>query len=436
MIFLAGAENPSHLKLLQSCGAPRVAVNISSLARRKTKDWQLDIGEGEWIGFADGAVTEEGVKRVLDNVSKPPLYLVGGDTLSPYEGYLPLWSGSSAIMRNTLGVCVTDDVFRDRKLCRQALATRLQGGVLGVITGSIDRSISKFDFVISSSWWSVMKYGETQVWDGREMHRINADHQREARLNFREAIEALGVDYAQVLAGDPDESTRMAVESWKRYSDSFVASTGTLISMPVATSTDDDTHVGAVMVSQSLAIPEAQERHEYQLIPGLQIGVKSTSTFDPDGVRAEIQTPVIETQTANVRRCDNCVLASSGCPGFQPGHYCAYKIPVQIRSRDQLEGVLSAVLEMQTARVFQARFHEEVSGQELSPEVGAEADRLFRLTEKMTAILDDREQLKMTVTAKAQSGVLSRMFGDRVGQAARALRAPVEAEAVVGELLD
>ena len=89
---------------------------------------------------------------------------------------------------------------------------------------------------------------------------------------------------------------------------------------------------------------------------------------------------------------------------------------------------------MQTQRVCQARFFEEVTGQELGPDVGLEADRLFRLVGKMATVMDNRESLKMTVEAKA-TGACSRLFGDKGGQAARSLVNPLDPNGVIEAVL-
>jgi hypothetical protein len=94
------------------------------------------------------------------------------------------------------------------------------------------------------------------------------------------------------------------------------------------------------------------------------------------------------------------------------------------------------MIELQTQRVLQARFAEEITGQELTPEVGREMDRLFASVEKMRDIMDNRDSIKMTVEARGRSGVLSRLFGDRVGDNARMLSQPVDSEDVLDAVLD
>jgi hypothetical protein len=155
-----------------------------------------------------------------------------------------------------------------------------------------------------------------------------------------------------------------------------------------------------------------------------------------DGSEVIEEQSIIRSVSDSIRSCDNCYLATSGCPGFVPGASCAYSIPVEIRSKDQLQAVMQAMIEMQTQRVVMARFAEEIAGQELSPEVGKEMDRLFTSVEKMRDIMDNRESVKMTVEARGRSGVLSRLFGDKVGTNARMLSQPIDSDDVIDAIVE
>jgi len=118
-----------------------------------------------------------------------------------------------------------------------------------------------------------------------------------------------------------------------------------------------------------------------------------------------------------------------------PGASCAYEIPVQIKTKEQVQAVMEAIIEIQTQRVLQARFAEEIEGQGASEDTGKEMDRLLKLIGKMTDILDDRASFKMTVQAKANSGAVSRLFGSKVGEQMQQLANPIDsndiADAVV-----
>jgi hypothetical protein len=103
---------------------------------------------------------------------------------------------------------------------------------------------------------------------------------------------------------------------------------------------------------------------------------------------------------------------------------------VVIRSRNELGGVMRALTEIQTQRILMMRFGEELKG-EPDVLVGIEMDRLFKMVERWRNIEDSRDTLKISVDAKgeaAQMGVLSRLFGEKVGRNATMLAEPIETE--------
>ena len=100
---------------------------------------------------------------------------------------------------------------------------------------------------------------------------------------------------------------------------------------------------------------------------------------------------------------------------------CAYKLPIEIRTKDQLQSALRALIEMQVGRVLFARFAEELEGQGLDPALSAEMDRVFNLVEKFSNISDTRDMVRLQVEARGNAGVLSRIFGARAGDTARQL---------------
>lgn len=440
-IFLAGGENPGHQQILTSCTVQRIAVNVTSLLRRSNLDrWSLDLpyGEWEWLAYCDGPAKVDDLALVIDKAAKPPQWVVGPPSWGDQDGYLPLWNGEGDMPGyRPKGMTVTDRVFKDKALLRRTLASRTSGTQLGAITGSTDAAIGRFDLVVSGSWWSSMKFGETQVWDGKKMHRYNADRKSEVRTRHLEHIEALGVDVDQVLLQDPDEVARLAIASWQAYGERLV---GGIVVPMVPGYEEDEALEGSleddVASSPAIAMAAPPRRHGKTLLPVMGISSITTEEAQGDGTNALEEQAVVLSVDTSVRACDNCFLAASGCPGYQAGAQCAYSIPVEVKSKDQLQAVLSAMIEMQTQRVLQARFAEEVTGQELTPEFGRELDRLFDSVEKMRDIMDNRDMVKMTVEARGRSGVLSRLFGTQVGTNAKMLNTPVDSEDVMDAVLE
>jgi hypothetical protein len=168
------------------------------------------------------------------------------------------------------------------------------------------------------------------------------------------------------------------------------------------------------------------------VLPIMGFDVTTTKETDDDGNEVETSTSTLTVPAEPVRKCDSCFIAGT-CPGYVPGNSCAYSIPVEIRTKDQLQGVLRAMVEIQTQRVMLARFGEEVNGTP-EPEVGKEIDRLFDMVKNWRDIEDNRDTFKVHVEAKAHAGVLSRLFGSNVGANARMLDIPVSSTDVMSEV--
>jgi hypothetical protein len=423
-LFLAGAENQQHQALLVSCTTDKVAVNVGALLRRAAfSTWTLDLPypDWEWIAYTDGPVTVNDLEMAIDKAAKPPLLVVGSSLWEDHPNYLPLYNGAGEVEADvTKGLFITDGVFQNDDSKRRILSLNRPGMELGVITGSTDRGINRFDYVISSAWYSTMAYGETQVWDGRKMNRYNAKRKVDARKKHEKHMVELGVDPTLVATDDADENARLAILSWQQYGDNLVSSV-----VPVTTQAN-----GAVVQSGSgsqVVAGTTPVTRQQVVMPGVAQDTVWADHTDKNGITTSEELPLVRSSGGMIRSCNNCHLATAGCPGYQPGAQCAYELPVQIRTREQLQAVMESIVEIQSQRVFQARFSEEIQGQELSPEI----ERLFKITEKMTDILDDSDTLKLSIKSKAQSGVISRLFGSQPGERARQLSSPMDTNDVL-----
>lgn len=432
-VWLAGAENPRQHEFLEAEQTDRVAFNVGAWVRNYRSRWSLGFQPREWIAWTDSEVVPaEDLADAIDSMGGLyPSFVVGPPSWSGSPVYLPVWNGEGDFPRHFIrnGLFVTDKVLTDKGLNRRVLSARRRDSVLGVITGK-SQGVERYDHVISSAWWSVQKNGETQVWDGRKMWRYNAYSKNEVRTRHRDDIAELGVDPDRVLADDPRALTVLAMRSWNALEDAS--------SIPEPTAEADTPAV--IDRSESGNTPNALDtvtdrgRH---VLPVM--GAFMQPTRDPL-TGAEGEELRISSTSESLRQCDNCFLAES-CPGYRPSNFCAYEIPVQLRTKEQVQQGLQAVLEIQTQRVLQARFAEEVTGQELSPEVGREMDRLFGMTSKLREILDDRETLRVSVEARGGGasqgggGALSRLFGASVGEAAKELPEPINSDDIIDTTL-
>ncbi len=423
-IWLTGAENPRQHHHLSS-EAPRVAFNVAAWTRNYRSSWELAFEPEEWVAWTDSVSSSiEDLADAIECMGTYPSLIIGPEEWSNAEMYLPLWNGEGELPRQFIesGLVVTDRVFKDSTLNRRVLSARKRDSVLGVITGK-SVGVNKYDVLVSSAWWSVQKHGETQVWDGNKICRYSATSKSEVRQKHAEDIENLGVDVSAVLVDDPDAVTLLAIRSWTAFEDSAdnTSETPPIVTNPVIIHSPESGTEPRV-----LDTPPGRKRH---VLPVISAFLEQST--DLQGVSEE--NIIIESVHESLRQCNNCYLSDS-CPASEPDQSCAYSIPVEIRTKDQLQRTLQAVLEIQTQRVLQARFAEEITGQELSPEVGREMDRMFSLTSKMQDVLDSRDTLRVSLEARGTSaggGALSRLFGSAVGNASLQLEDAIPSDDIL-----
>ena len=449
-IYFAGAEVPSHLSVLRDCGVERVAVNIANLARQSItlNTWATKKRlEGlEWVLYADNPTQEvDPVLELLSGCEVQPEIITG--PVSWYETtwlansdllFLPTWDASDpTILRdytqNYDGVTLPDSVVDNPTAVRQARASIPRLGQLAALTGR-SKGLERFDTLVSSAWWAVQKYGETQVWTSNRLVRLNSDDKRLKREKYAPAITALGCDATKLLEDDPTESVKCAVLSWLALEKHLVR--GPVHTLSEVAIPDTRVPTNVVPITPGVARPSPQPRHH--LLPVMTTTDTLVGDVDAEGNEIEERLPTISVTPQSLRQCNTCSLAVA-CPSFTPGSVCSYSIPVEIKSKTQLVAVMRSVTEIQTQRILMGRFAEEVQG-EHNPDLGKEMDRLFTMFERWRNIEDSRDSLKITVDSKGSGapamGVLSRLFGSQVGQNAVLLDHAVDSNEIIDEMTD
>ena len=107
---------------------------------------------------------------------------------------------------------------------------------------------------------------------------------------------------------------------------------------------------------------------------------------------------------------------------------CSFNLPIEVKTREQLKAMLTAIIEMQGQRVAFMRYAEEVNGGYADPNTSQEMDRLFKLVKTVKELEENREFVRITAERQSSGGVLSAIFGDRA-QALRDMEQPLnEAE--------
>lgn len=472
-LYFGGGDSPSWRKRLLANDVKRIACNFTDLLPRlpQKKDWVLDEhfpddvdlllywspkewSEADLVEFDRRyvAFAEASQGRLINALQSP---------LGNLDGAIPVWDGTTRAEHVLLEaddniVAMTAAQLEDRK-ARAFMATvrHRRGQILGLGV-SDERVLQGLVAAISSSWISATRYGETVVWDGSRLRRFPATRKAEVRQRYRAAILRAGVDHQAVLDDDKEAVVALTLWSWHQMEESMVKRRLRSVALPEDEDEfDDENRVGRFGDPASddfLDVddhPVVQTDQEGGTSGGLEHVVERPQTPLPilmttkreveekDGTKREVE--ALEISGSTLRQCNTCAVADK-CPGFRPDHRCAYSIPIEVRTKDQLTHLLTGMLEMQSQRVLFARMAEELDGGYPDPNLSNEMDRLFILTEKFKEISDNRDFINIQVEAKGQAGVLSRLFGDHIGEQARALpsggTSPEQTDALLKEALD
>lgn len=281
------------------------------------------------------------------------------------------------------------------------------------------------------SWLSPMRRGETIVWDGMKLVRYPKKMKVQARPRYKTIVEKAGLDFQKFLADDTLEATKVAIWSYlqlEKVMDKNKPQFGVIKGGKpdkLADNSDDTLYTGLMEMGGYLSDNSGSEMRKVERaeiverdplevtpLPVFGFQVKSIIDTNEDGTDVLKQVPVVQSQSASLRNCDTCFVAAN-CPAFKPSNTCAFNLPVEVKTPEQLKGLLTAIIEMQGQRVAFMRFAEEMNGGYADPNVSQEVDRLFKLVASMKDLDTQKEFIQITGSRSTSGGVLSAIFGDR-----------------------
>lgn len=465
-IVLSGAERGASRRLLLANGVERLGVNLSQLSVPKTKTFDVSevfAGAEVWLYTSDD---DEDTDRLDAFVREhhDSLHTVIGRP--DYDGrwmgskYVPLWNDGDDLERlaylceKNSRVAVSDRALTRTSVDRIRQLAARWGTDITAITSKLEwLEAYEWDNVVVVHWTSVMKYGETQVWDGHGLRRYSAKQKESSRRKHRADIVRLGVDYDEVMEDDSNAVTTLAIRSWLEWEmstdaayhppqgeddeDEFSSEVGGVVAIPQESHTTPNVD----LTPHLLAIDPADKRHEGEkkLLPLLALDVRSPadSFRDQTGTgtdsEASQQSVGIARSGQSLRVCDSCYL-SSRCPEFRGGSECAYEFPIKLESMDQLKRMCNVILEMQVERAMFGSFAEQLEGQGADPTVSKELDRVFSMVEAIKNLHDDRDVFSLQVKARSGAGVIESIFGAEAKGKMNPLPVAVDTNQVMGEL--
>lgn len=266
------------------------------------------------------------------------------------------------------------------------------------------------------SWLAPMLHGETIIWDGTKLVRYPKRMKDQARSRYRNAYAKAGLDADKILEDDPQEVCRLALWSYEQFEMRLnrvnnQEDDGLLYDNSVSEDSGINTETTpAVYDNKGIQPRKLMPRNPDEIVNLPVFGYEVKTEVDEDGVIKDV--PVVHSQATSLRACDSCFVASN-CPAFKSQSMCAFNLPVEVKTKDQLKSLINAIIEMQGQRVAFMRFAEEMSGGYADPNVSQEIDRLFKLIKTVKELDDSREFIRMTVERQGSAGVLSSIFGDR-----------------------
>jgi hypothetical protein len=301
-----------------------------------------------------------------------------------------------------------------------------------------------FETASTLSWLSPMRRGETIVWDGSKLVRYPKKMKAQARLRYKSVVEKAGLDFTKFIEDDTLEATRVAVWSYlqlEKTMDKDRPKFGVIKggkSDKLADSSDDTLHTGLMEMGGYLSDISAHEERKLERAEVVQrdpsevismpvFGYQmKTVVENEDGRDVLKDIPVVQSNTTSLRQCDTCFVAAN-CPAFKPQNTCAFNLPIEVKTPEQLKAMNTALLEMQAQRVAFMRFSEELNGGYADPNVSQEMDRYFKMLEAMKKLDEQKEFIQITGSRSTSGGVLSAIFGDKV-QAMKEYPKPISEE--------
>jgi hypothetical protein len=463
LVFM-GAEVPSHRILLTDMGVKHVSINYYRLVKRglpKTKDYliqgrfpddvQVYVDGGghqindlnlterelqeyaesyeEWVGINADRITgatELDVKALgpawsnyhrntmIDNIGDEKLWVVWHQE----QGHTALYGLAERFLNVALlGETLEDDTSlaaRSRALLHEFPDLQFHGVACAKPDNLRQVALTTAS---SLSWLSPMMRGETIVWDGTRLVRYQKKQKDQARPRYKAIIEKAGLDYDKIINDDSNEVTRLAIWSYLQLENALDKRSGKKLADNSEYMDDPGSaETGGLLPDnrpqEGRKVLAERDSDDRKILPVFGVKTKTVVEKDEDGRDVIKDVSVLQSTSASLRQCDTCFVAAN-CPAFKPANSCAFNLPVEVKTKDQLKGLLNTMIEMQGARVAFARYAEELNGGYPDPNTGQEIDRLFKLVGQMKELEENKEFIRITAERQTSGGVLSALFGDK-----------------------
>ena len=452
-IVYLGADVPSNRLILEKMSATHVAVSVWGLIRRglpKNKKYLLEnyFLDGVEIHVYPGIPAASKLSAqeledfcveyesfIADNLHRIALFseiqhpdlpegFVDAQRMScwsevPEEKFAAVYVDGDleSLATRYLNVCIPGATLEARpelisQIRRFADRHGTKFHALGVAKPDLMRN-TPFETMSTLAWLSPMMRGETIVWHANTLTRYPKRMKEQARSRYKAVYEQANLDFDKILADDAVEVSKLAVwsyqqlEAWNNKMELVTNSDDSLPPQKAETTPVDVTKRG---VEQRKV--QGRNPDEMQTLPVLNIDFTRVIETDQNGVDVLKDVPVARSNGSSLRQCNTCFVKDN-CPAAKPDSACAFNLPVELKTKDQLKALINAFLEIQGQRVAFAKFTEDINGGYPDPNVGQEIDRFFKMLEQINKLDQSKETIRITAERSGGSGVLSALFGDR-----------------------
>jgi hypothetical protein len=254
-----------------------------------------------------------------------------------------------------------------------------------------------------------------------EVGTIPKKMKAQARPRYKAVLERAGLDFKKFIDDDTLEATKVAVWSYLQLETTMTDKNNPFLSdnshdtlytgLMDLGGTPSDNKGSEVRKVERTEVTQ-RDPNEVTSMPVLGYQVKQV-VDNENGVDVLKDSVLVNSNTTSLRQCDTCFVASN-CPAFKPANTCAYNLPIEVKTPDQLRALNTAMLEMQAQRVMFMRFAEELNGGYADPNVSQEIDRYQKMLKNIKELDENKEFIQITAQRNAGQGVLSAIFGDRV----------------------
>lgn len=453
-IVFMGADVPSNRVILEQSAAKSMGISFWGLLTRgfpKTKKYLLDNYFPKYAeiylypGIPKGAeLSEEELENfcadyetfVMENLDRITLFAevdhpgLGEDFIStqratvwadvPEDKFCPIATPDTleSLAVRYLNVGISGNHLDDNALkARLGTYSRLHGTRFHVFGLAEPDLLNNKAFTTAStlSWLSPMMRGETIVWANNHLTRYPKRMKEQARPRHKSSYELAGLDFDKIVSDDAVEVSKLAVWSYQQLENWINRGDEDIVTM----SSETHTPQNAETPPNEVTIRGSKERKLKPRSPSEMttlpvVGLELSRVIEPDenGQSVLREVPVVRSNGTSMRVCDSCFIKDT-CPAFSPQSTCAFSLPIEVKTKEQLKGLINSLLEIQGQRVMFAKFSEDLNGGYPDPAVGAEMDRMMKMLKTVKDLDDSKEMIRMTVERKGSGGMLSGLFGDK-----------------------